>query len=498
LNKRSFWLSATLALAGAAALVGCGSTTYFANRKLPPSGLLNRVMIAIQNPSILTKGSLEIVDAYYDIRSGYTGSPSSFYLSGFGASLPETIQNMPEEQVGAIYSSGDGSLSLADYSSEKTTGTVSGLNGVSSSIFITRNMQYVFAANRATHVLTIINQNTSSSYALSLPGIYKVSVNPGGSVAMAFVENSNYAYYARQLSTSETLAYSNGSSSWPKAAVDCEPQTAPGWCLFQAQSPDAKDSTGNYYGTPLSFDRPVKALFSSDGATSYVLSCGAECGGTSAEVSLLPTAPMIFTLSKWSGLLPCNSGTTCANSNATPMTSIATPYGASNGLISSGILYLAGEKLMSDGKWGGYLTRVNLSTNALVASTSSSANPVSVSDGTPGTASRLIMADDNTLWIAMQGCDVGERAYTGKAYGCLTMYNTSSNTITMLESYLGSATGVAAVAGLHKVYAAEGGQVYIYSTVNGSSIDNQYVTVTGTASDVAYMDATTDTNNTAY
>ncbi len=34
----------------------------------------------------------------------------------------------------------------------------------------------------------------------------------------------------------------------------------------------------------------------------------------------------------------------------------------------------------------------------------------------------------------------------------------------------------------------EGGQVYIYSTVDGSSIDNQYVTVTGTAYDVAYMD----------
>ena len=45
---------------------------------------------------------------------------------------------------------------------------------------------------------------------------------------------------------------------------------------------------------------------------------------------------------------------------------------------------------------------------------------------------------------------------------------------------------------------AEGGQVYIYSTVDGSAISNQYVTVTGTAYDVAYMDAITDTNNTVY
>jgi hypothetical protein len=34
--------------------------------------------------------------------------------------------------------------------------------------------------------------------------------------------------------------------------------------------------------------------------------------------------------------------------------------------------------------------------------------------------------------------------------------------------------------------------------VDGTVIDNQYVTVTGTAYDVAYMDATTDANNTVY
>jgi hypothetical protein len=54
------------------------------------------------------------------------------------------------------------------------------------------------------------------------------------------------------------------------------------------------------------------------------------------------------------------------------------------------------------------------------------------------------------------------------------------------------------VTGLNKVYTAEGGQVYIYSTVDGSAIDNQYVTVTGTAYDVAYMDAATDADNTVY
>jgi hypothetical protein len=443
----------------AAGLAGCGSTTYFAGRSLPPSGLTNRVLIAIQSPSVFTKGALQIVDAYYDTRSGYTGQPAAFSLSGYGGALPISIQSMPEEERAAVYGSGDGSLTVADYATEKTTGTVSNLNGLSSSIFMTRNGTYVFAANQSTHVLTVVNQSNSSAYPLSLPGVYRVSVNPGGTMAIAFAQNSNYAYYLRQLTAAQSLSYSGGSSTWPKAAVDCEPQNAPGWCLLQAQSPDAVDSTGNYYGAPLVFDRPVKAVFSADGSTAYVLNCGPECGGTKASISLLPVAPMIFPLGQASGLLPCNSAP-CTNT--------------------------------------GYLTRVNLSTNAVIASTGSSPNPVSISDGMPGAVSRMIQADDNTLWIGMTKCNDGERFYNNQAYGCLTMFNTSTNTVTLLEPYIGDATGIAAVTGLHKIYTAQGGQVYINSTKDGTSIDNQFVTVTGTAYDVAYMDAVTDANNTVY
>ena len=66
MKKRSLWISASAALVFAASLAGCGSTYYFDGRVLPPSGLVNRVVIAIQNPGILTKGELEIVDAFYD------------------------------------------------------------------------------------------------------------------------------------------------------------------------------------------------------------------------------------------------------------------------------------------------------------------------------------------------------------------------------------------------------------------------------------------------
>jgi hypothetical protein len=492
LKKRSLWISAGAALAAAAALAGCGSTTYFDGRSLPPSGLLHRVLIAIQNPGPLSKGSLQIVDAFYDERSGYNGSPASFLVSGFSAAIPISIQSMPEEQFGVVYGYGDGSLTQIDYAHERTTGAVGGLNGLSSSVFITRNKNYVFAASQSAHVLTVVNQAKGGSYALGLPGVYRVSVNPGGSVALAFVENSNYVYYPLQLSSAQSVAYSGGSTTWPKAAVDCEPQNEPVWCLFQMQSPDNHyvDAAGvtQYYGAPLAFDRPVKAVFSSDGSTAYILSCGPECGGTTSSYTPVPIAPMVFLLGQASGLLPTTS--------ALASVVVPIPGGASNALVDSSTMYVVGQQpqlVQGQTLFGGNLTVVNLNTNKATGS-------VSISDGQPGAASRMIEADDNTLWIAMTGCTAGVRFATGAAggYGCLTMYNTSTNAVTMLEPYIGDATGVAAVTGLHKIYTAEGGQVYIYSTVDGSSIDNQYVTVTGTAYDVAYMDAITDTDNTVY
>ena len=497
MKNRSLWLSAGVALTVAALLAGCGSTSYFAGRGLPPSGLKNRVVIAIQNPSAFTKGDMQIVDAYYDIRSGFTGQPASFSLSGFGGALPISIQSMPEEQLGAVYGSGDGSLTLANYGSEKTTGTVSGLNGLSSSVFVSRNGTWVFAASEQSHVLTVVNQSNSSSYPLSLPGVYRVSVNPGGSMALAFVRNSNYAYYPRQLTASQSLSYSGGPATWPKAAVDCEPQNAPGFCLFQVQSPDQVDSTGNYYGAPLVFDRPVKAVFSADGGTAYILNCGPECGGTASSISLLPVSPLIFPLGQQSGLLPCNSAP-CANTHTSAMTTIPIPGGASNALVTTSTMYVVGQRQMPDGYFGGFMTVLNLTNNTLVPSTGSSPNPVSISDGMPGAVSRIIQADDNTLWIGMTKCNQGERFFNNQPYGCLTMYNTSTNRVVLLEPYVGDATGIAAVTGLHKIYTAQGGQVYINSTKDGTALDNQYVTVTGTAYDVAYMDAVTDANNTVY
>ena len=490
MKKRSLVFSALAALVAAGTLAGCGSTYYFAGRVLPPSGIANRVLIAVQNPTVASKGVLQFVDAFYDIRQSYNDKIPGFSISGYTGALPVTIQNMPEEQIGAVYGSGDGSFNLVNYAKESNIGSAASLNGFSSSVFVSRNQTFVIAANQQANVVTVVDKSGGKQYSLSLPNAYRVAINPGGTVMMAFAQNSNYAYYPRKLTSQDSTtlaAYYVTHQNWPAPYIDCEPKNLPGMCLAQVQDPS---------GNPLTFDRPVKAIFSADGSSIFVLNCGPECGGTTSSVAVLPAAPFIVNDGQQSGTVPTQSA----------MKSYLTPGGSSNALETPGagvasstqaagsaddMLYVLGEQLQPSGLFGGYLTPVDLTTGAI-------GTAISVSDSAPGQRTRMVVADDNTLWIGGIRCTEGQRYATGQAYGCLTMFNISTNSVTLIEPFQGDLTGIAAVTTLHKIYIAEGGQVYIYQTTDGTAINNFYVTVTGTAYDVAYMDADTDADNTVY
>jgi hypothetical protein len=438
-------------------LAGCGKSYYFAGRALPPSGILNRVLIAVQNPGALTKGSLQIVDAFYDIRHSFNDKVASFSMAGYSGGDPQTIQNMPEEQAGAVYGAGDGSFALLNYASEKQTTTLT-LPGASSSVYVSRDQKYVFAASQTAHTLTVQDRSSSNAgtYSLNVPNVYRVSINPSGTAALVFVQDSNLVYSVYKLQTNQKV---------PSNAVDCEPQNLPVYCVLPV---------------PGTFDRPTKAVFSADGTTAFVLNCGPECGGNQASVSFLPVAGIIIQ----SGA-PIPPGAPTAVTATVPV-----PGGTTDAIQNGNLLYLAGQQLQPDGFFSGFLSI--LDTNAKTVT-----GNYSISDGTH---LKMLFADDNTLWVGSQLCTLGERYHQGATtnLGCLTMFNTSTNSVTMIDSYKGDATGIAAVTSLHKVYTAEGGQVYIYNTVNGEALDNSQVTVVGTAYDVAYMDAPSDDNNTTY
>ena len=137
-------------------------------------------MLTIDNPSGLTTGALQFVDAKYDIRHSYNNTVPVFSISGFSGKLPTTIENLPAEQIGGVYNSGDGSLTLVNYGTEGVSTTVPSPGGLLSSIFLSHDRRYVLSADQAQHVLSVVDQSEGKSFALSLPGVFRVSINPGG------------------------------------------------------------------------------------------------------------------------------------------------------------------------------------------------------------------------------------------------------------------------------------------------------------------------------
>lgn len=476
MNKRSLlhllFFSTVLCIASSF-LTGCGKNFYFAGRNLPPSGVTNRVLIAIQNPSPASSGALTFVDAYYDIRHAYNNQNSNLSIAGAAVNLPLTIQNMPEETTGAVYNAGNGSLSIISYSQEKQASSIAG--SPAASIFISRSLRYVLSADQSAHYVVLHDQVNGLTIPLNLPGVYKVSLNAGASLGLAFVQNSNTPYSLVQLTAPQQLtyqAYFAANGTWPVNAYglpaqDCEPQNLPAYCVYPISAGKA------------SFDRPVKAVFSPDGSTIYVLNCGPECGGTASSLTMIP----VTTASLNTGSI----GPAGINLQATA--TYAIPGGAANAIGSASTLYLAGQSLQPDGFLSGNLTVFSLGASVI-------AGTYPISDGAHN---KMLFADDNTLFIGSVQCQSGERYHLNPNSndGCLTMFNIGNNAVSF-DSYKGDLTGIADVEGLHKIYVAEGGQIYIYSTTNFAALDNSNVTVVGTATDVAYMDGSTDYNNTTY
>jgi hypothetical protein len=219
LKKRSLVICALAALVTAGVLAGCGNNYYFAVAFLPPSGIANRVLIAVQNPSAFSWAHLQFVDAYYDIRQSYNDKIPYFSISGYSGALPSTIQNMPEEQVGAVYGSGDGSFTLINYAKETDDWGCSHSQRPFLQRLCLPQPALCHRSQPTGPRLDGCRQAGGKQYSLGLPGVYHVSINPGGTVMLAFVQNSNYAYYPRKLHLSESTAlaaYYLQNRVWPQ------------------------------------------------------------------------------------------------------------------------------------------------------------------------------------------------------------------------------------------------------------------------------------------
>lgn len=464
-SRLSLAVAAFVAVAVSFTVLGCGKNFYFAGRTLPPSGVKQRVMVAVDNPV----GALQFMDAYYDIRHPFNSPNGQFSISGYSGSNPITIQNFPEEQSGLVYASGDGSLASISYASEKMNSDIVNQGNVATSIFGSRKQDYIVAADQNAHAMMVYDLALGSQLLMDVPGIFRISMNSNATLVLGFVQNSNEVYSLVKLTPPQQTQYSTP-SQWQGTFQDCEPQTLPKYCVIKVADPKGE------------FDQPTKAVFSADGQNIYVLNCGPECGGTQSGIVTIPISS--------TSLNSNNSGPAGLNLQAGPV--LAVPGGATNALQDGPTLFVAGQQLQPDGLLAGYLSLVDTGTYKVTAQ-----YPIS-----DGTHNKMILADDDTLWIGSVRCQSGERFAQNSAgknvqFGCLTLFNRANNTVTV-DRYIGDLTGIANVEGLHKVYVGEGGQVHIYRTTDFAELDNTEVTVTGTVSDVAYMDGSSDGNNTTY
>lgn len=480
----------------------------FAGRPIPPSKMLQRVLATYTNGG--SAGGAQILDGQRDLRGNVQNTKLSFPISGFSAPEPTTILNFPEQTHGYVLSYTGGSLIGINYSTEASAGTAASFTPFPASVGAAYDGSLFAAASSVNSQIYV--SNGGATYGLNLPNVYRVAVNQGVSIILAMVRNSNTLYRVVKLPASNNPVV-------PPGAVDCEPQLLPVFCVVPV--------AGTY-------DRPTDASFSVDGNSVYVLNCGPECGGTTAGISVLqPSALLIDNIPTVNPLSPSAPSPFANIGVPNP---IPIPGGATTALSNGTTLYVAGQSLYSlgaggalnstpraDGLFTGYLTAVNLSNYSV-------SQPISISDGTH---TKLLFADDNTLWAGSQQCASGERAATGQNYNCLTMVklgNGSLGTATVIPNvtpggtttvpypntnqnlyYYGDLTGICWVQNFHKVFTAYGGQIHAFYTggaitaendpavgttpAAGSELDNTNITIQGTVLDVAYMDALTNSAN---
>ena len=184
------------------------------------------------------------------------------------------------------------------------------------------------------------------------------------------------------------------------------------------------------------FDRPTWGVFSGDDAKAFILSCGAECGGSAASVTVLDLA---------------------TNTLGAPIA----VSGATVGLLDSSNLYVAGN-----GPGGGKLDVINTVTMTV------SKSGLAIGDG----FHHAMTLASGKLFIAARTCSTG----------CLSIVDTSAQSA-IVSSPAGDVTGMAPITGRAVVYVTEGGELVIYDTNTGKPQATQ-VDIVGKANGVVFVD----------
>ena len=228
------------------------------------SKVADRVFVSNQQTNVL-----QIVDGQRDKVTTFT------VPTGAGPSLLLEVQS---KQSTIVYNSAEHSIGTVDNATEHQSASVS-LPGDAVSVAITADGATAYAAIPASNcsgstivgaIAVVTFSSTSITGCVPLQGVRNIVLGHNGATLLAFVDNSNTAYYvtASDLTTGAVAISDAG-------AV---------------------------------LDHPANAVFSGDDSTAYILSCGEECGGAAGSAKVTVFTPSSKTLGSSASVAAAREG----------------------------------------------------------------------------------------------------------------------------------------------------------------------------------------------
>jgi hypothetical protein len=424
-------------VAAGAVLVSCGSYSSSNPTNQPPSSSTFRVFVS--NP-LFTNGTstspvLNVVDALQDLLL------SSVVSVGSTSPDPGLMVLFPNKRFTLVFSASNNAIvvvnnageSLAQNSSHNNISIT--LPDSTESIVVTPDNARGFAA--------VPNAPVTGQ----VPGLLEALDLSNGAIS-AGIPVSGARYVAQSHNGNRLLVFGNR----PNTITVVAPSS-----IGTAADPRTDIQS------PL-LDYPVWAVFSSDDSTAYVLSCGPECGGTTASVTALDM-----------------------NTNQ-PGPSIRVDAGTI-GLLSGNTLYIAGTKPGAN---------CSASSTPTLAVTCGEVSIVDLGSGTAtataaitdGFHNRMEMGANGQLFIGARTCTnlnvPASGGNSGEIRGCLSIFNITKSTV-VVPAVTGNVTGIQPISNRSVVYVAQSGEIQIYDTTTDKPQATQ-VDIIGQAVDVKQVE----------
>ncbi len=423
--KNSALLFAVLVVTGFGSL-GCHHATA---TRSTSSGLTTRVFASQSISSLTSSPGLVVING--DLDTPAQASQIS------GGSAPGLMAISPQRETVLVFDTATNNVEIVSTTKQAASGTIQLPGSTTSMVAVSNQTGYAAVpaaplTGSSPGALVVMDLPTDIITAsIGIPNAQTVVSNPSGDQLLVFSNESNAVTLVSPL-------------------------------LFNTGAPVTS--------TILGFDRPVWAVFSSDGSTAYVLNCGPQCGGTQASVQTLsmktlavgPSVPVdAATIGLLQGSALYVAGTPVTNHDCTGQTTAATTCGRLD-VIDLASMTVTARVVITDG----YHDRIDISNNG-------------------------------QLFIGSHTCtNIGNvNNVTGEVRGCLSIFDTTKpgNTTAVIPPDNGDVTGLQSFASRFVEYVAEGGNLRVYDTTIDSLLLNQYIetgtiTIAGQIIDVKAVD----------